>query len=111
MFGLKPAIDLAKVKDDLLNVQSGFSFIQHPKNCIANVYLELLRKACTNCGNGLFQKGRWDWKAIFLYWKRGEQLLEMLMCLLYMLGGQVLRGLKLFSIKYQNGPLTKRRIY
>jgi hypothetical protein len=111
MFGLKPAIDLAKVKDDLSNVQSGFSFVQHPGNCIAKLYLELSRKACTNGGNGLFQKGGWDWKAIFLYWKRGEQLLEMLMCLLYMLGGQVPRGPELFSIEYQNGPLTERGIY
>lgn len=67
MFRLMPAIDLAKVKDDLSNVQSGFSLIQHPQNRIANVYLELSRKACTNCENGLFRKGGWDWKAIFLY--------------------------------------------
>jgi hypothetical protein len=60
IFGLKPAIDLATVKDDLSNIQSGFSFIQHPKNYIANVYLELSRKACTNCGNGLFGMGGWN---------------------------------------------------
>lgn len=111
MFGLMPAVDLAKVKDDLSNVQSGFSFIQHLGNCIAKLYLELSRKAFTNGGNGLFQKGGWDWNAIFLYWKRGGQLLEMLMCLLYMLGGQAPRGPELFSIEYQNGPLTERGIY
>jgi hypothetical protein len=35
----------------------------------------------------------------------------MLMCLLYMLGGQVPRRPKLFSLEYRNGPLTERGIY
>ncbi|KAH8749809.1 hypothetical protein BGZ57DRAFT_1019545 [Hyaloscypha finlandica] len=111
MFDLKPAIDLAKVKDDMTNVQSGFSFVQHSKNGLTNAYLELSRRACNACGRGLFERGGWDWKAISLYWKSGETFLEMLMCLLYSLGGQVPRGPELFSIECQNGPLTERGIY
>jgi hypothetical protein len=78
MFDLRPDINLAAVKDDMANTQCGFSFVQHPENGIAEAYLELSARACTTHRNGLFRKGQWDWKAIYLYFKKTEALEEML---------------------------------
>jgi hypothetical protein len=81
--GLDPQIDLGAVKDDMNNSQTGFSFIQHPENGLATVYVDLSIKACTTRRNGLFRENRWDWKAIARYEKKAVALEEMLLGGLY----------------------------
>lgn len=54
MFELHPVVDLANVKDDLINTQYGYSFVQHPANKLADACLDLATKACTTRRNGLF---------------------------------------------------------
>jgi hypothetical protein len=60
MFDLKPEIDLSRVKDDIANTQSRFSFVQHPHNKLEDAYFELSAKACETRRNGLFRDRRWD---------------------------------------------------
>ncbi|KAK5292262.1 hypothetical protein LTR16_001987 [Cryomyces antarcticus] len=111
MFDLDPVIDLAKLKDDMTNVQSGFSFVQHPDNGLADAYLDLSAKACTSRRDGLLREDRWDWKAIFLYRKKTEALEEMLAGGLHIGCGQVPRGSELFSLECQNSSSAERGSY
>lgn len=58
MYDLDPVVDLASVKDDLTNTQSGFSFVKHPDNKLADAYLSLSVKAYTTRRKRLSQEGR-----------------------------------------------------
>jgi hypothetical protein len=111
MFDLHPPINLVETKDDMANTETGFSFVSHPGNRLADAYLGLSTKACTTRRGGLLRQGRWDWKAIFLYQKKVEALEEMLVGSLHTSCGQVPRGPELFSLECQNGPSTQRGIY
>ncbi|CVL09097.1 uncharacterized protein FMAN_14260 [Fusarium mangiferae] len=42
MFDIKPDIDLAAIKDDMVNMSSGYSFVKHPANHLDKAYLDLL---------------------------------------------------------------------
>ncbi|EWZ78605.1 hypothetical protein FOWG_17175 [Fusarium oxysporum f. sp. lycopersici MN25] len=45
MFNIKPDIDLAAIKDDMVNTSSGYSFVKHPANDLDKAYLDLLYSA------------------------------------------------------------------
>jgi hypothetical protein len=53
MYDWQPEFDLKSIKDDLCNLQEGFSFIDHPSNELSSAYLELSTRACTHSSNGL----------------------------------------------------------
>lgn len=76
MFGVLPPVDISQVKDEIGNTRHGFSFIHHPDNQLLEAYLELSTQACTTRRTGLMREGRWNWKAIFLYFKKVEALSE-----------------------------------
>ncbi|OBT60212.1 hypothetical protein VE03_10258 [Pseudogymnoascus sp. 23342-1-I1] len=84
MYDLDPVVNLANVKGDLGNTQSGFSFVKHPENGLVDAYLDLSTKAC---------------------------LEEMLLVGLHTSGGQAPRAPALLDLEIQNGPSTKRGIY
>jgi hypothetical protein len=111
MLGYCPPIKLDEIQDDLTNTQCGFSFVQHPGNKMADAYLELATRACTYRTYSLFQKGRWDHKAIYLYLKQDEDFRKLLMGILYTACGQVPRITELSSLECENGPSTERGIY
>jgi hypothetical protein len=111
MFGLNPEIDLAKVKDNLTNTQYGFSFVQHLANKLADAYLDLSTKACTTRRNGLFRENQWEWKAISLYRKKAESLLEMIAGVFETIGGQAVRLSELLSLECENGSSTECGLY
>lgn len=111
MYDLDPVVNLANVKDNLGNTQSGFSFVKHPENGLVDAYLDLLTKACTTRRNGLSWQGQWGWKAIFSYRETAEGLEEMLLGGLYTSGGQAPCAPALLGLKIQNSPSTERGIY
>ena len=111
LFDLDVVVDLTKVKDDMTNVQNGFSFVQHPSNRLAHVYLDLSAKACTARRNGLFRNGQWDWKAIFSYRRKAEALEEMMLGGLHTACGQVPRAPELLGLECENGSSTERGLY
>ena len=110
MFDLRPNIDLISLKDDMMNAHSGFSFVQHPQNGLADAYLELSSKACTTRRGGLFKDGRWDWGAIFQYEKQADTLVEMLAGGLHTACGQSPRASELLGLECTNGSSTVRGI-
>ena len=59
LFDQDPVMDLTKIKGDMTNTQSDFSFTQHSDNGLIHAYLDLSTKACTIRCNGLLHNGRW----------------------------------------------------
>ncbi|KAJ9419856.1 hypothetical protein QL093DRAFT_2639624 [Fusarium oxysporum] len=101
MYGLEPEIDLASVKDDLANSQSGYCFVNHPANGLESAYKELLIRAYSSSKGALASDGHWRWPIVMSYLKQVTELEEMLAGGLYVEGGSCPR----------NGPFTSCGIY
>ncbi|RFN46146.1 hypothetical protein FIE12Z_9605 [Fusarium flagelliforme] len=87
MYGLEPEIDLASVKDDLANSQSGYCFVKHPANGLESAYKELLIQAYSSSNGALARDGHWRWPIVMSYLKQVTELEEMLAGGLYVEGG------------------------
>jgi hypothetical protein len=111
MYGWKPPCDLGSIKDDMANTTHGFSFVSHPKNGLAEAYLELSLKACTNQVGPLSRKGRWDQKAILAYLKKEEALREVLAGLMLMTCGGQPRSPDLLNVRVRNHRTSERGLY
>lgn len=59
MFGLEPDMDLAQIKDDMMNRQSGCSFIKRPDNGLDDADQKLFIQACAFRPQGLSRHGQW----------------------------------------------------
>ncbi|SCO92533.1 uncharacterized protein FRV6_16661 [Fusarium oxysporum] len=106
MFDIKPDIDLAAMKDDMVNMSSGYSFVKHPANGLDKAYLDLLYSAYASRGSKLSKGGRWRWKSMDLYLKQVTKLEEMLAGGLYTACGQTPRARDLFTLACESGPST-----
>ncbi|KAH7016030.1 uncharacterized protein B0I36DRAFT_336427, partial [Microdochium trichocladiopsis] len=109
MLGLQVDVDLAKVKDDLVNTIDGFSFVSHPYNKLTHAYVQLFKQACVPA-SGLFDEtsGIWKASAVLRYQRKAERLLESLAGCIHTIGGQTGRSPELFSLTYQNSALGER---
>ncbi|EWZ27792.1 hypothetical protein FOZG_18494 [Fusarium oxysporum Fo47] len=58
MFDIKPDIDLVMMKDDMVNMSSGYSFVKHPADGLDKAYLDLLYSAYASRENKLSKDGR-----------------------------------------------------
>jgi hypothetical protein len=106
MFDIKPDIDLAAMKDDMVNMSSGYSFVKHPANDLDKAYLDLLYSAYASRESKLSKGGRWRWKSMDLYLKQVTKLEEMLAGGLYTACGQTPRARDLFTLACESGPST-----
>ncbi|EGU72851.1 hypothetical protein FOXB_16640 [Fusarium oxysporum f. sp. conglutinans Fo5176] len=106
MFDIKPDIDLAAMKDDMVNMSSGYSFVKHPANDLDKAYLDLLYSAYASRESNLSKGGRWRWKSMDLYLKQVTKLEEMLAGGLYTACGQTPRARDLFTLACESGPST-----
>ncbi|EGU72775.1 hypothetical protein FOXB_16716, partial [Fusarium oxysporum f. sp. conglutinans Fo5176] len=106
MFDIRPDIDLAAMKDDMVNMSSGYSFVKHPANDLDKAYLDLLYSAYASRESKLSKDGRWKWKSMDLYLKQVTKLEEMLAGGLYTACGQTPRARDLFTLACESGPST-----
>jgi hypothetical protein len=111
MYGLEPDIDLASVKDDLANSQSGYCFVKHPANGLESAYKELLIRAYSSSKGALARDGHWRWHIVTSYLKQVTELEEMLAGGLYVEDGSCSRVRELFALECENGPFTGCGIY
>ncbi|KAJ9634892.1 hypothetical protein H2199_008756 [Coniosporium tulheliwenetii] len=111
MYGWSPDLNLSEVKDDMRNTQLGYSFVQHPANGLSMAYLELCARVCMVQTGGLLHRKTWSHQAIRQYLKDAEALLELLLALLYALGGQAPRATEILSLQHCNGQSTERGVY
>ncbi|EXK76874.1 hypothetical protein FOQG_18395 [Fusarium oxysporum f. sp. raphani 54005] len=106
MFDIKPDFDLAMMKDDMVNMSSGYSFVKHPANGLDKAYLDLLYSAYASRESKLSKDGRWRWKHLDLYLRQVTKLEEMLAWGLYTACGHTPRARDLFTITCESGPST-----
>lgn len=111
MYGIQPDERLDTIRDDMSNIARGYSFVQEPRNGLADAYLELSSRACLDKADGLMSRDRWNRTAVDRYVKEEGALLQQIMLVLYLLGGQAPRSTELFSLECWNGPATPRSIY
>ncbi|KAJ3454070.1 hypothetical protein MRS44_018702 [Fusarium solani] len=111
MFGMKPDVDLSKIKDDMASSESGYCFVEHPGNGLKSAYLDLLVQAYTSSKNGLARGGTWKWHAVVSYLKRVAEMEEQLAGGLHTACGQTPRVRELFSLECENGPSTTCGVY
>ncbi|KAJ4175798.1 hypothetical protein NW767_015667 [Fusarium falciforme] len=111
MFGMKPDVDLSKIKDDMVSSESGYCFVEHPGNGLKSAYLDLLVQAYTSSKNGLARGGTWKWHAVVSYLKRVAEMEEQLAGGLHTACGQSPRVRELFSLECENGPSTTCGVY
>jgi hypothetical protein len=67
MYGMRPAFDLTRFRDDMSVTKQGYSFVQDPRNNLAMKYLDLLSHACLDSENGLMSGESWNSKAVRHY--------------------------------------------
>ena len=110
MLGIVLDIDLASMRDNIINSDCGYSFVKHSYNNLELPYQKLLVQACTSGSAGLSRDGKWSWSSITAYLKDTEKLEEMLAGGLHTSCGQVPRLRELLSLELENGPMTKGSI-
>ncbi|RKK32332.1 hypothetical protein BFJ67_g14800 [Fusarium oxysporum f. sp. cepae] len=111
MFNIEPDINLATVKDDLRNTQTGYSFIKHTDNGLDTAYQDLVVQACTSRKHGLSRHGEWSFNAIDSYLKETLNLEEMLLGGLYTACGEVQRARDLLCLGSENSPTAIRGLF
>lgn len=111
MCGIELDVDLTAIKDDMANIEAGFSFVKHPENELDRSYLDLVVRASTCGRGGLLKGGKWNQAAVIDYQKRVTVLEQMLVGGLYTACGQAPRSEELLHLLCENGPSSPRSIY
>jgi hypothetical protein len=110
MYEWCPEPDLTCIRDRLSNITLGYSFVADPANGLGEAYFELSRRACLVTVNGLMTDDDWDEVAVRCYLGRYEYLTRLLVLLVYLVGGQALRGTEMFALEHCNGASTSRSV-
>jgi hypothetical protein len=110
MYSWRPSFDLGCVKDRLSNTAQGYSFVTDLANGLSEAYLKLSRKACLATVDGLMTDDSWDKTEFRRYLDWYDDMLQLLVVLIYLLGGQVPRGTELLTIEHRNGSSTSRGV-
>ncbi|KAF9777496.1 hypothetical protein IL306_004401 [Fusarium sp. DS 682] len=108
-------VDLANVRDRLLNTTNGYSFVSDPANGLEDAYLELFMRACVSPVDGLLRKqGRdqssWDARAARAYLSAHDDLLQCFMVLIQIDWGQACRISELLTLECCNTASRLRGI-
>ena len=108
---LTPVIELDKLQDNFSNQSQDYSFVTEPANNLSSNYFELSSRACLNLECGLMTKGDWKARSVKRFLRQEERLLDLIMLLMFLRGGQAPRAPELLGIECSNGVGTSRGIY
>jgi Orsellinic acid/F9775 biosynthesis cluster protein D len=111
MLNWRPSVDLAEIKDDMMDMTQGFSFVKHTRNRLQEAYLELYERACTSRLRGLSRAGSRNGKATLAWMKKEEAFRSVLAGCMHVGSGQVPRCKELLSLWCVNGEFGPRGIY
>ncbi|KAI5455852.1 hypothetical protein BGZ63DRAFT_409504 [Mariannaea sp. PMI_226] len=112
LFNIDIGVDLSSVKDDLANLERGYSFIRHPSNHrLDAMFKTVLVEACTCHNIGLSRDGQWNRSAITSYLRNTVVLEEMILGGIYIACGQLPRATELLSLETENSPSATRGIF
>ena len=110
MYDWQPSFDLQRIQDKFSNTAHGYSFVSDPANGLAGAYLELSKRACLATVNGLMMDDDWDIVLIHRYLDLYDHITQLLVLLVYLVGGQAPRGTKLLALEHCNRALTTRGV-
>lgn len=111
MYDWQPPVQLDQVRDDMSNIQRGFSFIHYPANKLSTAYLELFRRACSAPDHGLMRQDRWIPSVVRRYTDDAAELCRIFSCLFLLDGGGEIRVPELSSLECTNTASSRRGIY
>jgi hypothetical protein len=107
----RPTINLSLLRDRISEHRHGYSFVQEPKNDISSAYLNLANRTCADTKRGLMTKNGWNMRSVRQLLRKEEMLLEQIMLMMYLRGGQASRTTEFFSLRCWNGESTSRGVY
>lgn len=107
----RPKLNLSLLRDRISEQRHGYSFVQDPKNGTSSSYLDLADSICALPEHGLMTHNGWNLRSVRQFLKKEEILLERIMLMMYLRGGQASRTTEFFSVRCQNGASTSRGIY
>jgi hypothetical protein len=107
----RPTINLNLLRDRISEHRHGCSFVQEPKNDISSAYLNLANRICADTQSGLMTKNGWNMRSVRRLLRKEEMLLEQIMLMMYLRGGQASRTTEFFSLRCWNGESTSRGVY
>jgi hypothetical protein len=104
-------LNLSLLRDRISEHRRGYSFVQEPKNNISSAYLDLANKICADPESGLMTRNGWNMRSVRQFLRKEEILLEQIMLMMYLRGGQAPRTTEFFSLRCWNGASTSRGLY
>lgn len=111
MGAFRPTINLSLLRDRISEHRHGYSFVQEPKNDISSAYLNFANRICADTNSGLMTKNGWNMRSVRQLLRKEEMLLEQIMLMMYLRGGQASRTTEFFSLRCWNGESTSRGVY
>lgn len=111
MGSFRPKLNLSLLRDRISEHKHGYSFIQDLKNETDSSYLDLANSICALPEHGLMNHNGWNLRLVRQFLKKEEILLEQIMLMMYLRGGQASRTTEFFSLRCENGASTLRGIY
>jgi hypothetical protein len=111
MGNFRPKLNLSLLRDRISEHKHGYSFVQDPKNELRSSYLDLANDICALPEHGLMNHNGWNLRLVRQFLKKEEILLEQIMLMIYLRGGQASRTTEFFSVRCKNGASTSRGIY
>jgi len=106
-----PSLDLNVLHDRMSEHKNGYSFVHDSKNGLAHGYLEFSEKVCADPVHSLMTRNGWNERAVRRFLKKEEKLLEYIMVMMYLRGGQAPRVTEFFSMLCWNGASSSRGLY
>lgn len=80
------------------------------KNDLDSKYLELSERVCADPVHSLLTLNRWNERAVRQFLKREDNLLEQIMVMMYLRGGQPPRITEFFSLLCCNGAASSQSL-
>lgn len=112
IFGaFRPDVDLAIVRDRISEHKNGYSFVYDRANGLNLKHLELSERICADPVHGLTTRDGWNDRAVRRFMKKEEKLLERIMAMMYLRGGQSPRVTEFVSLLCWNGAGSSRGLY
>jgi hypothetical protein len=106
-----PSLDLNVLHDRMSEHKNGYSFVHDNKNGLTHGYLEFSERVCADPVHSLMTRNGWNERAVRRFLKKEEKLLEYIMVMMYLRGGQAPRVTEFFSMLCWNGASSSRGLY
>lgn len=112
VFGTRlPGVDLSVLRDRISEHKNGYSFVHDGRNGLTHEYLEFSERVCADPVHSLMTRDGWNERAVRRFLKKEEKLLEHIMVMMYLRGGQAPRVTEFFSMLCWNGAASLRGVY